>query len=95
VSFLPGDRFMQKHVLLNAMGVVALSLFCACTMMDKKEEAKPESAPVAEATQVPADVTAQAETPAAPVEASQAVAQAETPAPAQAEQAPVAAEAKA
>jgi hypothetical protein len=86
---------MQKHVLLNAMGVVALSLFCACTMMDKKEEAKPEPAPMAEA-QVPADVTAQA-APAAevPAAAPQEVAQASTPAPVQAEQAPVAPEAKA
>jgi len=93
VSFLSGDRFMQKHVLLNALGVATLSLFCACTMMDKKEEAKPvEPTPMAEAAQVPADVAAQ---PEAPVAAPQEVAQASTPAPVQAEQAPVAAEAKA
>ncbi len=79
---------MKKHMLLNAMGVAALSLFCACTMMDKKEEAKPvEAAPTAEATQVPAEVTAQA--PATNPETTPA-AEAQAPVQAQADAVPAA-----
>ncbi len=79
---------MQKHLLLNAMGVAALSLFCACTMMEKKEEKPVEMpAPTAEATSVPADVTAQA-APAA--ETTAPAAEAQAPVQAQAEQVPAA-----
>ncbi len=85
---------MQKHVLLNAVGVAALSLFCACGSMEKKEEAKPveHEMPKAEnAAQAAVDVTAQAapatEAPAAP---AQEVAQAATEAPAAPAEAPVA-----
>lgn len=82
---------MKKQMLLNAMGVAALSMFCACTMMDKKEEVKPvEAAPTAEATQVPAEVTAQASaTNPETTPATEAPVQAQADAPA-AEAAPVA-----
>jgi hypothetical protein len=94
-KFYPGDRYMQKNILLNLVGAGVLALLCACGTSDKPatEETKKEACATvpADAQQAAANVTAQAETPATEA-AAPATAEAEKVAVNQTEAAPVQAE---